>query len=85
MNELVSIKEMAAMLHISEKTFRRAIKEQNLPFYRIGNTKRFNPSKVLARIEAVEEVSESPKRKVNKQFPHQKNDYAEYYELLELK
>lgn len=75
---------MAEILRVNEKTFRKAVKEQNLPFHRIGNSKRFNPEKVLARIEAVEASQKVEKKASKKRYDLHEGDYSEFYDVLGL-
>lgn len=85
MSELVTTKEMAQILGVNEKTFRKAIKEQNLPFHRIGNSRRFNPAKVLARTEMYEASVKTETRKLKSKPGEPSADKARFAEMLELK
>lgn len=82
--QLLTTKQMADLLNVNEKTFRLAVKKQNLPFYQVGNSKRFNPDKVLARIEAVEVAKSSAETKVKKKSVKPSADKARFAEMLEL-
>ena len=47
MQNLLTRKELAAMLKVSLKTVDNLIKEKAIPMYRIGNSVRFDPVEVL--------------------------------------
>lgn len=51
MSELKTAGEMAKILRVSERTFRKYINAYNLPFIKIGASKRFYEQKVLRCLE----------------------------------
>lgn len=46
MNDLMTVKELAAHLKIGERTLRRYYKEKGLPFVMVGSQYRFRPDQV---------------------------------------
>ena len=52
-NKFRTVKEMAAILRVSERIFRNMVKEYNLPFTREGvYGMRFDEAKILKRLES---------------------------------
>ena len=56
---LLTTKEMEGVLGVSPNTFRRLLKDERLPHYRVGRQLRFNPTEVLRHLH-VRTTSESP-------------------------
>lgn len=56
---LLTIKEMEDVLGVSSNTFRRLLKDEELPHYRVGRQLRFDLPEVLRHLH-VRTTSESP-------------------------
>jgi excisionase family DNA binding protein len=46
MENLITVKDVAVMVNLSEQTIRRNIKLKRIPFYRIFGSVRFKPSEI---------------------------------------
>lgn len=58
--EFLTIDEMAKVLRVSVKTFRKVVKEKSVPFIRVGKQMRFDEEKVLECLTTVEKPLEVP-------------------------
>lgn len=69
MKELLTIKEMARLLKVSDKTFRSYINKYELPYYGARSAARFDPEKVLRKMEnhGVEPITIQHKSKLKSQ------------------
>lgn len=53
--KLLTLQEMAAMLGVSAQTFRKDVRERNIPLVTVGKRSRFDPVKVQAYLESQSE------------------------------
>jgi excisionase family DNA binding protein len=84
MDELMTLKEMAEKLKFCDKTFSKYVKEYQIPFVKLGRSKRFDPKQVkkfLAEKQIAESVPEAPLKKAVKSnvriLPHSESKRIE--------
>lgn len=62
--KLKSAAQMAELIGCSEKTFRKSVREQRLPFHKFGRLKRYDPAEILAVTKSQDaEAAATPKNK----------------------